>query len=232
MSTVCYAVKVGRIPGIYSTWNECKKQTEGFSKPVFRKFKTKKEAEEFMSDDLITQAKKKQKVEYEVITPEEFKEMQKDPTSIYVDGGFNKMTGADHAYGWVTDITGACILEKYLGLLTDMKLEEKQLPKHKRQCIIAHFDGVSHQNNGGELLALVAGLRVALVTPVIQKIYSDSDLLLKYWTRGFYHPEKLDAKKIEYIKESVVLRKKFEKRGGILLKIAGKDNPSDGGFHK
>jgi ribonuclease HI len=113
-----------------------------------------------------------------------------------------------------------------------MKIEEKQLPKHKRYCIIAHFDGCTHQNNGGELLALIAALRIAVATPIITKIYSDSDLLLKYWTRGFFHPEKLDPKKIAYIKESVTLRKAFEQRGGTLLKIAGKDNPSDIGAHK
>lgn len=34
-----YAVAVGRKPGVYNTWAECKKQTDGFSNPKFKKFK-------------------------------------------------------------------------------------------------------------------------------------------------------------------------------------------------
>ncbi|KAK6188968.1 hypothetical protein SNE40_005035 [Patella caerulea] len=43
-----YAVRVGRIPGIYSTWKECEAQVKGFPKPEYRKFPTEAEAEEFI----------------------------------------------------------------------------------------------------------------------------------------------------------------------------------------
>ncbi|MDD4931396.1 MAG: RNase H1/viroplasmin domain-containing protein [Candidatus Colwellbacteria bacterium] len=46
-----YAVLKGRVPGIYTDWNECKKQTDGFSGPVFRKFPTRGEAEKFLKLD-------------------------------------------------------------------------------------------------------------------------------------------------------------------------------------
>lgn len=45
-----YAVKRGRIPGLYSTWEEAKKQIQGFSSAVYKGFPTKKEAEEFLRD--------------------------------------------------------------------------------------------------------------------------------------------------------------------------------------
>jgi len=46
-----YAVLKGRVPGIYTDWNECKKQTDGFSGPVFRKFSNKTQAEKFLKLD-------------------------------------------------------------------------------------------------------------------------------------------------------------------------------------
>ena len=42
-----YAVKKGRQPGIYLTWDECKAQVDGFPGPVFKKFSTQAEAQAF-----------------------------------------------------------------------------------------------------------------------------------------------------------------------------------------
>jgi ribonuclease HI len=44
-----YAVGKGRAPGVYSTWDECKAQTSGFSNAAFKKFKTKAEAEAYVA---------------------------------------------------------------------------------------------------------------------------------------------------------------------------------------
>jgi ribonuclease HI len=44
-----YAVYKGFKPGIYTNWSECQNQTQGFPKPVFRKFTFKSQAEEFMN---------------------------------------------------------------------------------------------------------------------------------------------------------------------------------------
>ena len=43
-----YAVKVGKIPGIYLTWNECSAQVTGFSGAVFKSFPTRNQAQEFL----------------------------------------------------------------------------------------------------------------------------------------------------------------------------------------
>lgn len=43
-----YAVKQGYHTGIFNNWERAKREVEGFSKPVFKKFKTKEEAEYFM----------------------------------------------------------------------------------------------------------------------------------------------------------------------------------------
>lgn len=44
-----YAVRVGKVPGIYTTWAEASKQVNGFSGAIYKSFTTKKEAEAFMN---------------------------------------------------------------------------------------------------------------------------------------------------------------------------------------
>ena len=43
-----YAVKNGKTPGIFETWDECKKSVDGYSGAVFKSFKTKDEALAFL----------------------------------------------------------------------------------------------------------------------------------------------------------------------------------------
>lgn len=57
-----YAVKKGFKPGIYTTWDECKKQTNGYSNAIFKKFNTKQEAEDFIKQKTPNITKKKKKV--------------------------------------------------------------------------------------------------------------------------------------------------------------------------
>lgn len=44
-----YAVKNGRKPGIYNTWEECNQQILGFPNALFKKFNSYSEAEDFMN---------------------------------------------------------------------------------------------------------------------------------------------------------------------------------------
>jgi Caulimovirus viroplasmin len=43
-----YAVAVGRCPGIYQTWADCRAQVHGYSKAVYMSFSTRTEAEAFL----------------------------------------------------------------------------------------------------------------------------------------------------------------------------------------
>ncbi|MGG3805356.1 viroplasmin family protein [Metabacillus fastidiosus] len=45
-----YAVKVGKVTGIYETWADCQKQVNGYNGAVFKGFGTKAEAEQFIGD--------------------------------------------------------------------------------------------------------------------------------------------------------------------------------------
>lgn len=53
-SVYYYAVANGRNPGIYNSWNECKRQVHQFPNPVFRKFKTETEAHNFIQKNAGT----------------------------------------------------------------------------------------------------------------------------------------------------------------------------------
>ena len=48
-----YAVKVGRIPGIYLTWSDCEKQVKSYGGAKYKSFSSKSEAEDFLRDDTI-----------------------------------------------------------------------------------------------------------------------------------------------------------------------------------
>lgn len=43
-----YAVKNGKVPGIYDSWTDCQKNINGYSRAVYKSFKTKEEAEEYL----------------------------------------------------------------------------------------------------------------------------------------------------------------------------------------
>ncbi|PVH82935.1 ribonuclease-like protein H [Cadophora sp. DSE1049] len=47
--TKFYAVRAGRMPGVYMTWKECQDHTVGFGGAVYKKFLTKQEADDFVA---------------------------------------------------------------------------------------------------------------------------------------------------------------------------------------
>lgn len=53
ISTKFYAVKVGRVPGLYKTWEECKEQIDKFSGAKFKTFTSKIAAETYINDNQI-----------------------------------------------------------------------------------------------------------------------------------------------------------------------------------
>lgn len=45
-----YAVRVGKVPGIYNTWEECKAQIDGVSGAVYKSFSSLEEAERYIQN--------------------------------------------------------------------------------------------------------------------------------------------------------------------------------------
>ena len=61
MASKFYAVKKGKIPGIYNSWDDCKKMVDGFPGAVYKSFKTLEEAEAFVGAEGSSSGAKKQK---------------------------------------------------------------------------------------------------------------------------------------------------------------------------
>lgn len=83
-----YAVRKGRTPGIYTSWSDCQQQVNGYKGAEFKSFKSKTEAENFLTSNVTNgeQIKSKLKVA---------EQMQ-----VYVDGSFDKLSKR-YGYGGV-----------------------------------------------------------------------------------------------------------------------------------
>ena len=46
-----YAVKEGKKPGIYMSWDECKEQVNGYSGAVYKSFSNEEEAKAFIKKE-------------------------------------------------------------------------------------------------------------------------------------------------------------------------------------
>lgn len=45
-----YGIQRGRVPGVYTDWSKAQEQIQGFTRPRYRKFSTREEAEEFVRE--------------------------------------------------------------------------------------------------------------------------------------------------------------------------------------
>lgn len=115
MAKKYYAVRVGRTPGIYLTWDECKSMTSGYPGAIFKSFKSLQEAEAFIGgrtvsfDKMDVSAKsvltaKAEKADMEHMQTGEIKEPY-----AFVDGSYNKVTKV-YGYGGFLIANG----EKYV----------------------------------------------------------------------------------------------------------------------
>lgn len=87
MANKFYAVKNGRKNGVFETWNECKAHTQGYKNAVFKSFKTKKEALEFLDENNTkTNAKDSS---YHQNEDEIFEETKEDTMIAYIDGSYD-----------------------------------------------------------------------------------------------------------------------------------------------
>ena len=99
-----YAVRNGKIPGIYNLWSECNEQINGFSCAVFKKFKSFEDAQKYMNIGIAPKIK------------EENKDLEKDRAKgngldirnrvvIYTDGSYKNGVSGGARY-CVNTLTG------------------------------------------------------------------------------------------------------------------------------
>ena len=84
MSSKVYAVKKGRHPGIYNSWDDCKKQVNGYSGAEFKSFKSLEDAEEYLGINSVMTGE---------VEPDMSVITENDTAVAYVDGSYNVKTG-------------------------------------------------------------------------------------------------------------------------------------------
>lgn len=84
MPSKYYAVKVGKKPGIYHSWESCKAVVDGYTGAVYKSFKTLAEAESFIGG-----AAMKNTAKVDGVMPEVY---------AFIDGSFNNATKV-YGYG-------------------------------------------------------------------------------------------------------------------------------------
>lgn len=99
-----YAVKVGKIAGIYSTWSECEAQTKGVSGAKYKSFATLKEAEDYIqSTDSDTSTVKQSNTvmaieDMNVMVESKISSLVENEVIAFVDGSYD-VTEEKSAFG-------------------------------------------------------------------------------------------------------------------------------------
>ena len=111
-----YGVKKGLVPGVYTSWDECKAQVDGFSGAEYKSFKTEAEAHDYVNIEKENDEKENNDhvldlvdmgICYTAVPKSESKETAESVVSkddnfdkpyAFVDGSFNPDTGV-YGYG-------------------------------------------------------------------------------------------------------------------------------------
>ena len=138
-----YAVKKGRNPGIYTSWDSCLKEVKGYSGAIYKSFKTMEEAEIYMTGE------------------EKQIEIEANSVIAYVDGSYNqklKVYGSGVVY--ITDDKEFELMKSYddayhihRNVAGEVKASElaieKAIEDKKDQIIIYHdYQGIASWANG------------------------------------------------------------------------------------
>lgn len=201
-----YAYILNGGKGIVDSWAKCEAIVKGQSSAKYKKFKTIEEATEFISNNGIT----------ENITP------VLDKNAIYFDAGTGRGRGVEVR---VTRSNGTSLLDYLV---------------EKRKDVIDFFNkkgwkinefgnielGKEYTNNFGELLGCYIALIISNIIKT-DKIFGDSDLVIKYWSENNCKMgNKLTVKLSKTVSE-------MKKHYGVKIShISGDINPADLGFHK
>lgn len=94
-----YAVKIGRKPGIYTNWDECKAQVDGFPGAKHKSFKKEQDAQAFLNESQTNNAtaeKPNSNNEFDETKPYSFVDGSFNPTTnVYGYGGFLRFNGKE-----------------------------------------------------------------------------------------------------------------------------------------
>lgn len=105
-----YAVRIGRVPGIYTSWEECRANTDGYPSAEFKSFKTAGEAAAYMGYT----------GEPEACVQNTDAVSGCGRLTAYVDGSYNTLT-KEYGYGAVL-LSDDCIIAELCGKGADEEM--------------------------------------------------------------------------------------------------------------
>lgn len=111
-----YAVSVGRQPGVYQTWDECKAQVDGYPGSKYKKFTDEMEAQNFVlgrsvpkQPDVTSETPNLiERLQQPVSSQSKDDSLIPDGPYAFVDGSFNAQTGV-YGYGGFLSVKGVKI---------------------------------------------------------------------------------------------------------------------------
>lgn len=132
-----YAVRVGKTPGVYTSWGDCESNVKGYLGAVFKSFSTEKEAKAFVDGvDMVAQKKNDEgDIDFSSYTC----------PVVFVDGSYNPDT-KEYAYG--------------VAFVTNPKDSENSTVQINGKD--ANPDYISSMNIPGEILASEVAMSYAI----------------------------------------------------------------------
>lgn len=92
MAKKYYAVRIGKIPGIYFTWDDCKAVTDGYPGAKYKSFTSLEEAEAFVKGEAESNSDERENLQMKILGD------TTDKNYAFVDGSYNVATGV-YGYG-------------------------------------------------------------------------------------------------------------------------------------
>ena len=172
-----YAVRVGRVPGIYLSWDECKKNVDGFSAPVYKSFKTRAEAEAFMKNTAgSVETRSSTIVKYNELNQEKQGEENKEADKAKLDA--LPYAFVDGSYNIATKVYG------YGGFLVHDGV---------REVLQGHDDDLemaSMRNVSGEVGGSMAAIRRAIELGIKELVIYYDYMGIEMWANGSWKRNK------------------------------------------
>ena len=164
LSVSYYVVNKGFTTGIYTSWSECKKQVDGFTNPIYKKFDNEKDALAFhnleLNSNQFIQTKtkiKKETNEKEIDEKEtqikEEKSNFKNITYIFCDG-----SAIHKNYKSIKCSFGLYIINPFENELKDSK-DSKDSKDFEKGISVSQLINETGTNNLAELSAVLYGLK-------------------------------------------------------------------------
>lgn len=111
-----YAVRIGKIPGIYQTWSQTEEQIKGFSGAKYKSFDTLQEAERFLNSKTEDIFINNEDLNNEIL--KEIEDLKSDQVIAFVDGSYSSNADGKEKYGFgailVTNETEFSLFKAYV----------------------------------------------------------------------------------------------------------------------